>query len=64
MNLRIFGRTPWMGDQPDARPIPTQDNRTHRKTQTHTHTHFHAPRGIRTHNPSVRAAEDSTCLRH
>jgi hypothetical protein len=28
-NLRTFGRTPWTGDQPDARPLPTQDNTTH-----------------------------------
>jgi len=33
----------------------------HRKTQTHTH--IYASRGIRTHDPSVRAAEDSTSLR-
>jgi hypothetical protein len=27
----IVGRTPWMGDQPDARPLPTQDNTTQRR---------------------------------
>jgi hypothetical protein len=31
----------------------------HRKTQTH----IHASSGIRTHDPSVRVTEDSTCLR-
>jgi len=28
MNLWTFGRTPRMGDQPDARSLPTQDNTT------------------------------------
>jgi len=23
--------TPWMGDQPDAKPLPTQDNTTQKK---------------------------------
>jgi len=31
----------------------------HRKTRTH----IHASCGTRTHDPSVRTAEDSTCLR-
>jgi hypothetical protein len=30
-----FGRTPWTGDQPDARPLPTQDN-TIQKKRGHT----------------------------
>jgi t-SNARE complex subunit (syntaxin) len=43
---------------------PTQGiylNKTiqHRKTQTH----IHVSSGIRTHDPSVRSVEDSTCLR-
>jgi hypothetical protein len=59
MNVRTFGRTPWTGDQPDARPLPTQDNTTKKNAETH----IHAPIGIRTHNPSVPTAEDSTCLR-
>jgi hypothetical protein len=55
------GRTPWTGDQPVARPLPT-----HRTTQTQNkrrHTDIHALSGIRTHDPSVRASEDSSCLR-
>jgi energy-coupling factor transporter transmembrane protein EcfT len=55
-NLGIYctvGRTPWTGHRPDARPLPT-----HRKTRTH----IHASSGIRTHDPSVLAVEDSTCL--
>jgi hypothetical protein len=31
--------------------------------QTETQTHIHAPSRIRTWDPNVRAAEDSTCLR-
>jgi hypothetical protein len=30
---------------------------------THAHTYVHALSGIRTHDPSVRASEDSSCLR-
>jgi hypothetical protein len=48
-----------MGDRPDARPLPTHRTTQHRKTRTH----IHASSGIRTHDPSVLAAEDSTCLR-
>jgi hypothetical protein len=56
------GRTPWTSDQPIAWPLPT-----HRKTQTQNkriHTrNIHALSGIWTHDPSVRASEDSSCLR-
>jgi hypothetical protein len=68
LDLFTFGRTPWTSDQPVARPLPK-----HRTTQTqnksiHTHTHTHTPNihnlsGIRTHDHSVRASEDSSCLR-
>jgi hypothetical protein len=51
-----------MSDQPDARPLPK-----HRTTQTqnkHIHTlNIHALNEIQTHDPSVRASEDSSCLR-
>jgi hypothetical protein len=49
------GRTPWTCDQPVARPL-----HTHR---INAHTNIHALRGIRTHDPSFRANEDSSCLR-
>jgi hypothetical protein len=50
------GRTPWTSDQPVARPLP--------ETGQHIHTpNIHALSGIRTHDPSVLASEDSTCLR-
>jgi hypothetical protein len=43
---------------------PTQGLYPHRTTQHRkTRTHIHAPNGIRTRDPSVRAVEDSTCLR-
>jgi len=29
------GRTPWTGDRPDARPLPTQDNTTQKNADTH-----------------------------
>jgi hypothetical protein len=50
--------TPWTGDQPVARPLPT-----HRTTQTQNkYTDIHVLSGIRTRDPSVRASEDSSCL--
>jgi hypothetical protein len=43
---------------------PMQGLYLHRTTQHRkTWTHIHASSRIRTHDPSVRAAEDSTCLR-
>jgi hypothetical protein len=30
-SVRTFSRTPWTGDQPDAKPLPTQDNTTQKK---------------------------------
>jgi len=32
MYLCTFGRTPWMGDQPNARPLSTQNNTTQKNT--------------------------------
>jgi hypothetical protein len=29
-----FGRTPWAGNQPDARPLPTQDNTIQKNADT------------------------------
>jgi hypothetical protein len=56
------GRTPWTSDQLVARPLPK-----HSTTQTqnkHIHTpHIHALCEIRTHDPSFRASEDSSCPR-
>jgi hypothetical protein len=41
----------WMSDQPSQRPLPTQDNTTYKQE-----TNIHAPSGIRTCDPSTRAA--------
>jgi hypothetical protein len=57
--LQTVGRTPWTGDQPISMPLLIQDNTSREKTQTY----IHASSGIRTHDPSVRAAEDISCLR-
>jgi hypothetical protein len=57
--LYTVGRTPWTGDQSVARALPA-----HRTTQTETKRIDIDPlSGIRTHDPSVRANEDSSCLR-
>jgi len=43
---------------------PTQGLYLQKTTQhTKKRTHIHASSGIRTHDPSFRAIEDSTCLR-
>jgi hypothetical protein len=58
-----FGRTPWTGDQPVARPLPT---RRTAQTQKNAHTlilNIHALSGSETHDHGFRASEDSTCLR-
>jgi hypothetical protein len=51
-SIGLLGR-----DQPVARPLPTQDN-----TNT-VNADIHALSGIRTHDSSARASEDSSCLR-
>jgi hypothetical protein len=35
LHIETFGRTPWPGDQPDARPLPTQVNTTQKHADTH-----------------------------
>jgi hypothetical protein len=52
--LYTVGRTPWTGDQPVASPLPTHNTNTN-TINSHT--------VIRTHHSSVRASEDSSCLR-
>jgi hypothetical protein len=58
LNLYAVGRIPWTGYQPVARLLPT-----HRTIQTQNHIDIHPSSGIRTHDPSVRADEDGSCLR-
>jgi hypothetical protein len=52
LNPKKVGRTPWLGDQSVARPLPIQ-----------TWTNIHALSGIRTHDPGVQVGKDSSCLR-
>jgi hypothetical protein len=56
---QTVGMTPWMGDQPNSRPLSAQANINTEKTQTNTR----ALSGIQTHDPNVRAGEDISCLR-
>jgi hypothetical protein len=56
------GRTPWTGDQPVARPLPKHRTTLTRNKGIHI-PNIHALSGIRTHDPSVRASEDSSCIR-
>jgi hypothetical protein len=44
--LYTVSRTPWTGDQPVARPLPTHRINAH-------NTNIHALSGIRTHDPNV-----------
>jgi hypothetical protein len=55
------GSAPWTGDQPVARPLPTHRTSWTQNKRIHT-PNIHAFSGIRTHNPSVRAREDSSYL--
>jgi hypothetical protein len=48
--LSTVGRTPWTGDQHVLRPLPTQNN-------------INTEYRIRTHDTSLPASEDSSCLR-
>jgi hypothetical protein len=61
-DLFTIGRTPWTRDQLVVRPLPK-----HRTTQTqnkHIYTlDIRVLSGIRTHDHSARAREDSSCLR-
>jgi hypothetical protein len=58
--LYTVGRTPW------TRISPSQSRYLHtgqHKHRINAHTNIHALSGIRTHDPSVQASEDSSCLR-
>jgi hypothetical protein len=55
LNLNTVGRTAWTGDQPVTRPLPTH--------RINAHTAIDVLSGMRTHDPSVRAGEDNSCLR-
>jgi hypothetical protein len=55
--LQTADRTPWMGDQPVTTSLPTQDNTNREKNA-----YILVPSGIRTHDSSVQASEDSSYL--
>jgi hypothetical protein len=57
LNLYTFGKIPWTGDQPVARPLSA--NRTTQTQNKRTQTSM--PRVEL--EPSVRASEDISCLR-
>jgi hypothetical protein len=61
-DLFTIGRTPSTSDQPVARALPKH------RANTNTEKHIYIPNiralsGIRTHDHSVRASEDSSCFR-
>jgi hypothetical protein len=61
-DLFKIGRTPWTSDKLVARPLPK--HRTPETQNKHIYIpNIHALSGIRTHYYSVRASEDSSCLR-
>jgi hypothetical protein len=60
--LYTVGTTPWTSDQPVTRPLPTHSTTQPQNKRTQTSMPIHALSGIRTHNPSVRASEGSSCV--
>jgi len=54
-SFRHFGRTPWSGDRPIARSLPTQDG-----TTQETWAYIYASSGIRTNDPCFRAIQVHT----
>jgi hypothetical protein len=54
---RVFS-THWTGDQPVAKQLPTHGT----KQTQNKHTDIHALSGIRTHDPSIAAGEEGSCL--
>jgi hypothetical protein len=60
-DLFTVGRTPWTSHQLVAKPLPK--HRTTQAQNKHIYTpNIHALSGIRTHDNSIRASEDSSCL--
>jgi hypothetical protein len=59
LDPQTIGRTPWLGDQSNARPLPKHRTTQYRNTQTH----IHAPSRIPTWDLNVQSVVDNTCLR-
>jgi hypothetical protein len=57
--IYTVGRTPWTGDQPVTRSLLYTGQHKYR-INAH-NTDISALSGIQTHDPSVRASEDSSC---
>jgi hypothetical protein len=55
------GRALWTGDHLVARPLPTHTTTQTQNKRINTPS-IHALCGIRTHDPSFRASEESSCL--
>jgi hypothetical protein len=51
-------RTPWIGDQPVAKPLLTQKNTNRKHTDV-----YHTSSGIQSHNPSIWVCENISCLK-
>jgi hypothetical protein len=61
-DLYTIGRTPWTNDQLVAKPLPKY--MTAQTQNKHLYTpNIHVLNGIRTHDHTVRASEDSLCFR-
>jgi hypothetical protein len=59
LDFYTVDRTPWTGDQPFARPLPTHGTQAQNKGTQYRHPCFVWD----SYDPSVRASEDSSCLR-
>jgi hypothetical protein len=62
LDLYTIGRISWTSDQPVARPVPKYRTTQAQNKRAHT-PNIHVLSGIRTHDHSVRASEDSSWLR-
>jgi hypothetical protein len=63
LDLYTIGRISWTRDRPIARPLPKYRTTKRENKYAHTHTpNTHALSGIRTHDHSGWASEDSLCL--
>jgi hypothetical protein len=60
LNLYTVGRTPWTGDQPVARPLPTRRTTQTQNKRTQTSMPWV---GFEPTIPSVGAGEDGSCFR-
>jgi hypothetical protein len=62
--IYTVGSTPWTGDQPVGRLIPAHTEQHKHKIHVNArNTEIRALSGIRNHDPSVQASEDSSCLK-